>query len=284
MLTPMAYNKFTGLVYIPARESSNMYGNKKDWEFYDDGKSWNTGTSYNTDNPDVEDSLANQWHGKLIAWDPIKQKEVWSIQQNSFWNAGVLATEELVFQGTGEGDFKIYDAETGHQLWNFPLQTGIVAPPITYFVDGIQYVTLVAGWGGGMAEWLKNINQINPGGIYTFAIGGKKAPPQFPDKEPRELVNLEFKASAEQINHGRRLFDRYCTRCHGGDGVIPNLTYSKPEIFEIFHQVVGEGAFIEKGMPNFQDRLSDQDILDLENFILSDAKNKRTQQMDGKTE
>lgn len=274
---PMAYNPKTSLVYIPAQESSNVYGQVMDWEFFDDGKSWNTGTGYNPENPDYRDSLANQWHGKLIAWDPIKQKEVWGIKQNSFWNAGVLTTEELVFQGTGEGDFKIYDAETGDQLWDFPLQTGIVAPPITYMVDGVQYVTLIAGWGGGMAIWAKYTDQINPGGIYTFAIGGKEAPPEFPHKEPRELIDLKFTASEAQINKGRILFDRYCGKCHGGDGAIPNLTYSRAEIFEIFDQIVGDGAFLGKGMPSFQGRLSDEDILNIKNYILSDSKNNRTQ-------
>jgi quinohemoprotein ethanol dehydrogenase len=278
---PMAYNKLAGLVYIPARESSHMYGKKKNWEFTDDGKSWNTGAAYNTDNPDNRDSLANQWHGRLIAWDPIKQKEVWSLRQNSLWNGGILATEELVFQGTGEGDFKIYDAETGHQLWTFSLQTGIVAPPISYVVDGIQYVTLVAGWGGGMAIYAKYTDQINPGGIYTFAIGGRESPPEYPDKEPREIVDLEFAASEENINHGKILFNRYCRTCHGGDGVIPNLVYSRPEIISVFHQIVGEGAFLVKGMPGFHDRLSDEDIIDIKNYILSDAKTRRAKQTNG---
>jgi len=58
-----------------------------------------------------------------------------------------LATEELVFQGTGDGNLIVFDAETGDKLWSFPLKTGIVAPPITFEVDGIQYITLVAGWG-----------------------------------------------------------------------------------------------------------------------------------------
>jgi len=123
-----------------------------------------------------------------------------------------------------------------------------------------------------MATWSKHTEQINPGGIYTFAIGGKKAAPQFPEKETRELVNLEFEASTDQIDHGAALFNRYCSKCHGGDGAIPNLTYSRPEIFEIFTEIVGKGAFLGKGMPAFGDRLSDQDILDLKNYILSAAK------------
>lgn len=272
---PMAFNKSTGLVYIPAREGSNFYGQNKKFEFIDDGKSWNTGTGYDANSPVVQDSLIPETVGKLIAWDPVKQREIWSVTHQSSWNAGVLTTKDLVFQGTGEGDFKIYDAMTGDKLWDFPLQTGIVAPPITYMVDGTQYVTLVAGWGGGLATWVKYVDQINPGGIYTFGIGGKKAPPTFPAKEPRELINLDFDATQEQIENGQRLFGRYCGFCHG-DGVIPNLSYSKPEIFESFTQIVGDGIFLEKGMPKFNDRLSEQNINDIKNYILSNAKQQRT--------
>jgi quinohemoprotein ethanol dehydrogenase len=275
---PMAYNKKTGLVYLPAQESFNMYGQDKNWKFVDDGRSWNTGTGYDPGSPDYMDSLATQWYGKLIAWDPVKQKEVWSVQHKSFWNAGVLTTEELVFQGTGDGYFIIYDAVNGDELWKFPLEAGIVAPPITYLVDGIQYVTLLAGWGGGMAVWAKYTDQINPGAIYTFVIGGDKTAPQFPDKGPRELVNLDFAATNEEINHGGQLFGRYCGRCHAGDGAIPNLTYSRLEIFDVFHQIVYEGLFIGKGMPKFDDRLSDEDILSIKKYILSDAKNRREAQ------
>jgi quinohemoprotein ethanol dehydrogenase len=274
---PMAYNKTTGLVYIPAQESSNMYGQQKDWEFVDDARTWNTATSYNPENPVHSDSLANQWNGKLIAWDPVNQKEVWSVNQKSFWNAGILTTEELVFQGAGEGDFVIYDAKNGEKLWHFPLQTGIVAPPITYLIDGVQYVTLVAGWGGGMALWAKYTDQMNPGGVYTFAIGGTKDAPQFPAQTPPELVNLEFTATNEQIEHGSRLSERYCSKCHGGGlgGAIPGLIYSKPKTFEIFNQIVGEGAFLGKGMPKFNDRLSEQDIQDIKLYLLSSAQSER---------
>jgi quinohemoprotein ethanol dehydrogenase len=271
---PMAYNDSTGLVYIPAQEGSNMFGQKVDWVFIDDGRSWNTGTGHDPAKPDQKDSLANKWVGKLIAWDPIKQKEVWSITQNAFWNAGVLSTEELVFQGTGDGEFKAYDAGTGETLWTFPLETGIVAPPVTYMVDGIQYVTVVAGWGGGMGVWMKYTSQLNPGGVYTFALGGQAKPPQFAAKPPRKLITLQSTANPEEIARGNRLFDRFCGTCHG-DGAIPALVYSTPETFAVFDKIVGDGAYAEKGMPMFGDRLSEQDISDLKNFILSDAQRRR---------
>ena len=197
-------------------------------------------------------------------------------------DAGVLTTPDLVLQGTGEGDFYFYDAKTGKKLLGFPLKTGIVAPPITYLVDGVQYITLVTGWGGGMGVWAKYTSQINPGGVYTFALGGKQPPLQFPDQGPAELVDVAFTATADQVNHGSLLFGQYCGRCHGG-GEIPDLSYSRPEIFDMFPQIVGKGAFISKGMPRFDDRLSDQDMLDLKHFILSKAKNLKAQQAKNRT-
>ncbi len=265
---PMAYNKSTGLVYIPAREGSSLYGQDINFEFTDDGRSWNTGTGYDAKSPVSQDSLIPMEVGKLIAWDPVKQQEVWSVTHQSSYNGGVLSTKELVFQGTGAGDFVAYDALNGDQVWSYPLQTGIVAPPITYMIDGVQYITLLAGWGGGLATWVKFTEQINPGGIYTFTIGATKVPPQFAKKSLEEPINLDFDATNEEINHGKNLYWRYCSRCHGG-GVIPNLSFSRAETFEIFAQIVGEGLYLPKGMPNFGDRLSNQDIQDIKNSILA---------------
>jgi len=286
----MAYNQETGLVYIPAREGSKTFGQNKNWEFFNDARSWNTGMGFDANSSVYEDSLIGPTIGKLIAWDPIKQKEVWSVERTSSWNGGVLSTSDLVFQGTGEGDLVAYEATTGKQLWSFPLQTGIVASPITYMVDGVQYITIVAGWGGGLAVWVKFTEQINPGAIYTFKIGGKENKPEFPTEPPKQLVYLDFDATTEQLNHGGQLFDRYCSHCHvfgrncnncHGDGVIPNLSYSSPEIFKAFHEIVGEGMFLYQGMPKYNDRLTEQDITDIKNYILSNAKKIREDQTNG---
>jgi quinohemoprotein ethanol dehydrogenase len=95
------------------------------------------------------------------------------------------------------------------------------------------------------------------------------------------MKSLDFEATTAQITHGRQLLERYCGKCHWGVAEIPNLTFSKPEIFDVFPQIVGRGAFLKKGMPNFGDRLSEQDVLDIKNYVLSDAKNKITKQTIG---
>ena len=65
------------------------------------------------------------------------------------WNGGVLTTKaNLLFQGTGDARLVAYRADSGERLWEAHTQTGVVAAPISYEVDGIQYVAVMAGWGG----------------------------------------------------------------------------------------------------------------------------------------
>lgn len=87
---PMAYNSKTGLVYIPSRENGSFYGQPKSWKYVNDSRTWNTATEFDPNNKTYKDSLAGRNFGKLIAWNPVKQKEEWSVWQKSSWNAGVL--------------------------------------------------------------------------------------------------------------------------------------------------------------------------------------------------
>src|SRR5680860_359898 len=282
---PMAFSPNTGLVYIPARELAMFYGQPDDFAFTDDGRSWNTGSKYNAAKEVREDTMRPGGNGKLIAWDPVTQKEVWSVKHATPWNAGVLATEDFVFQGTGLGDFVAYDAHSGKTVWSYPLETGIVASPITYEIDGTQYITIPVGWGGVLGLWAKFTEQINPGTIYTFALGKNESIPDFPKKEARQLVNLDFDATQGQLQHGEKLYLRYCSACHGGGdipvggGTIPDLNYSAPETFAIFQKIVAEGVFLKKGMPDFKDRLNGQDIADIKNYVLSNALKLREAQL-----
>ncbi|MBT8292736.1 MAG: c-type cytochrome, partial [Eudoraea sp.] len=281
---PMAFNPVTGLVYIPARENGMIYGQPANWKYDEDGRSWNTGSDFDPEKEVHEDLMARRGFGKLIAWDPIKQKEIWNVEQLTPWNAGVLSTRDFVFQGNSEGDFVAYDAATGEKVWSYPLATGIIAPPITYEIDNVQYITIPVGWGGVMGLWTKFTERINPGTIYTFALGKNKPMPVFEKKPAQQLVNLDFEATKAQIDQGQKLYHKYCSRCHGGGdlpeggGTIPNLAYSQPETLDIINKIAGEGIFLEKGMPNFGDRLSDEDIDNIKKYILYDAKEKREAQ------
>src|SRR3546814_13729521 len=97
---------------------------------------------------DVCSSDLDLYKGQLIAWDPVKQKPVWTQDYVTVWNGGTLATAGgLVFQGTADGRFVAYAADTGKKLWQTPANTGVMAGPISYTIDGQQYVTVEAGWG-----------------------------------------------------------------------------------------------------------------------------------------
>jgi hypothetical protein len=88
----------------------------------------------------------------LVAWDPVAQEPRWTVEHPGPWNGGLLATAGgLVFQGTAGSEFNAYNATNGEKLWSFPAQTGVVAPPVTYTIDGEQYVAVLAGWGGAYA-------------------------------------------------------------------------------------------------------------------------------------
>lgn len=265
---PMAFNKNTGLVYIPIREEKGIFEQNMDWEFVPG--IWNTGTKgRSTSGP----------YGFLIAWDPVKQEEVWRLPMKHHWNGGVLTTAgNLVFQGNGEGDFIAYDAETGEEIWSTFLGTATIGSPVTYTLDGKQYITMVSGWGGvaGLYEPpggnAANMRQI--GRIYTFSLGANSAFPEFtvlPDIEP---PNIEFTSTPDEISLGDNLYGQNCARCHGGGVIsntgVPDLRRASVEVHEQFEAIVF-GARMDKGMPSFADVLSLDDVKHIQAYIIAQA-------------
>lgn len=275
---PMSYNPITNLVYVPARDQSWLYGQPAQWTEVKDRRIFNIALGFDKNGSTRMDTLAPEEKGKLIAWDPIQRKEVWSVAHKSIWNAGVLSTSDLVFQGTAEGYLVAYDAADGTELWRHNVQSGVIAPPVTYVVDGRQYVSIVAGWGGVGGRSVRYTDQRYPGTLYTFALGEKEPLPTYPLVE-RKLIDLEVSADKTGLAQGSQYFGQYCSRCHGtlggGGGAYPDLAYSDKSKFNSFHQIVGEGAFLPLGMPNFGDRLNAGQIEAIKNYILSSARDLR---------
>ena len=134
----MAFNPKTGLVYIPAQEIGMIYDPVKGFQRAVIG--WNIGTA-TTFKADVK--------GYLIAWDPVRQKEVWRANYLGPWNGGILTTGgNLVIQGNAAGFFSAYRADNGEKLWSTSAQSAVMAAPITYEIGGEQYVAVLSGWGG----------------------------------------------------------------------------------------------------------------------------------------
>ncbi|CCE06249.1 Quinoprotein ethanol dehydrogenase [Bradyrhizobium sp. STM 3843] len=165
---PMSYNPETGLVYIPANNVC------MDWAVSD--VSYKRGVFYlGAEFPTKEGP--GGFLGELIAWDPVNNKKVWSIQEDLPFNGGTLTTAGgLVFSGNLHGDFRAIDAKSGKILWKRNLGSGIGAGPVTYSVDGKQYVAVVVGRTASIPAFLgeigKKMTNAAPegGALFVFAV------------------------------------------------------------------------------------------------------------------
>jgi quinohemoprotein ethanol dehydrogenase len=277
---PMAYNPETGLVYIPAMRNSHMYGTNTSWEYgksgYAASTGWNTGTGFDASKPIRKDSLAVDTSvGMLMAWDPIKGESEWLVEHQYRWNAGVLTTAGgLVFQGNAEGKLVAYQAETGTLLWETSVGSGVLAPPVTYLVDGKQYVSVAVGWGGSGGQTSKVTERVYPGIIYTFALGGSASAPEYPDLPPKVLITGDVTVDASDLAAGAELYILNCNRCHGkvgsGGGALPDLAYSSQRIHENFKYIV-QGSFEALGMPNFTGKITEAEISLIQQYIFAEA-------------
>ncbi len=116
--------------------------------------------------------------GSLQAISLDTGKRVWQRKSPMPWDGGAMATAGgLVFSGTPDGHLDAFDEKTGKLLWTSPeLSSGIIASPVSYQVDGKQYVAVWAGWGGVWPLWAgplakPEMNIPRGGQLYVFALG-----------------------------------------------------------------------------------------------------------------
>ncbi|SFO64666.1 quinohemoprotein ethanol dehydrogenase [Variovorax sp. PDC80] len=274
---PMSFNPQTGLAYLPAQHVPLNLMDDKDWKFDQNAPGrphaalgWNTGKFANVEPP------TSKPFGRLVAWDPVKQKEAWGVDYASPWNGGTLTTAgNLVFQGTADGRLVAYDARNGDKLWETPTGTGVVAAPATYMVDGKQYVSVAVGWGGvyGLAQ--RATERQGPGTVYTFAVGGTAKMPDFVQYRMSKLVQ-GVKYDPAKVQAGTMLYVSNCVFCHGVPGVdrggnIPNLGYLDSAYIENLDKFVLKGPAMARGMPDFTGKLSADDIESIKAFIQGTA-------------
>ncbi len=280
---PMSFSPKTGLIYIPGQEVPGAYGTDDKFAF--DPGQWNTATDtkLNSLPPDAKARAAmrNSMRGELIAWDPVAQKEVWRATHNDPWNGGTLATAgNLVFQGTANGHFAAYDAANGKTLWTTDTYTATLAGPISYSVDGEQYVAVGAGFGSvfylvaGFA--VDKLGTPDNGRILVYKLGGRATLPK-PNLTKIDMPKPPTAtASSDIVTAGHAKFNRYCLVCHGynaiSGGVIPDLRYS-PLIGSAagFKDVVLGGSRKDAGMVSFAKVLKDQDAEAIRAYVITEA-------------
>jgi len=280
---PMAFSPKSGLVYIPTFES--VYEFIPDPEYRWKPGVINTSESWSGIAERLEgfEAVAKEnVRTHLTAWDPVAARQAWRVELGQGIPAGVLATAGgLVFQGTTWGKLRAYAANSGVTLWQGDTGTGVMAPPITYEVDGEQYVAVVAGLGGSQGGHYIRFPNENPGRILAFKLDARTPLPPMP-RAPRRPGTLGnpiqapvLEASAETLKQGRALYALNCSRCHGlgveASGLYPDLRHSSADVFASWKGIVLGGAFASRGMASFADVLTEQEAEAIRAYVAERA-------------
>ena len=280
----MAVDVEAGLVYLPAHDVPFFFSMAKEWRdtgvYKPNPGSWNLGVQLAEVSQLINDNLDSrpQPLGYLKAFDPLTGEEKWSVEHPHYWNGGVLATAGgLVFQGDALGMFTAYDKDNGEVLWQFNAQVSMLAPPVTYEIDGEQHVSILTGSGGGelfsgeTAPSPASLTYGNFGRLLTFKLGGGAAlpAPTSVDRSIPEQVLPEM--AAEDLMRGERLYNTYCSLCHGvfarSGGAITDLRLLSEERHALFNQAVLGGLYANKGMASFADSLVVEDVAKIQAFV-----------------
>jgi alcohol dehydrogenase (cytochrome c)/quinohemoprotein ethanol dehydrogenase len=254
---PMSFSPQTGLVYFSAVDTSFAVKSAPTFKAVPMGA--NTGliggaaaaAELKTPAP------ANPARSQLVAWDPVTQKEVWRTGVLGTIGAGTLATAGgVVFQGTTKGRFVAYRATNGEELWSAEVQTGVVAAPSSFELDGEQYIAEPVGYG------VVRYGSSNQSRLLVFKLGGTASlPPPPPPLPPLVLNPPPSTASKAVIEAGEEQFRGHCAMCHeppaANRNVFPDLRYS-PMLAakESFAAVVLDGALQANGMASFKSVLN----------------------------
>jgi quinohemoprotein ethanol dehydrogenase len=279
---PMSFSPTTSLVYIPVNDAG--FGYTPESTFSPKPRGMNNGLDKLAgdlpSDPGVRAQIVGSLKGFIVAWDPALAKEAWRIDLRGPWNGGLLSTAgNLLFQGNASGNFAVYRADSGELLWSQPAQTGVVAGPMTYEVNGVQYVAVLAGWGGvfplvagELAE--KSGKQRNISRLLVYKLGGTAELPALQTNEAALNPPAE-NADEATLATGHALFANFCSDCHGarahGGGVLPDLRASALLGSDEWFDVVLGGVLKGEGMASFANVLDHDQAAKVRSWVISVA-------------
>jgi quinohemoprotein ethanol dehydrogenase len=290
---PMAFSPETGYVYIPVQVSAAPYAAPKEFKLNLQGT--NTGTDFAGGA-----ALLNKPGGPprgniesyILAWDPIKAKEVWRIKNEIYGSSGILATSgNLIFSGNHKGEFNAYNATTGEKLWSVPTQARVVAAASTFLAEGKQHVAILVG-ARGLPNNAKRTNPLsaNNSRVLVYTAGGTASlPAEMPAvgaNSPRVKIDPPLlTASNETVFAGEQAFAANCAVCHGqgavpGAGSIaPDLRYSGLlPIRNGWNPTVRDGERAARGMPGFGATLNEETTDAILAYIIKRANDEKAAQ------
>jgi PQQ-dependent dehydrogenase (methanol/ethanol family) len=283
----MSYNPQTGLVYIPTMVFPAAFlAPTEDKDRLPGQGYWNVGFDRmgNAPPPIPEAELAavidRDFSGRLIAWDPLKREIRWAQQPGRPNTGGTLSTAGgLVFHGGLGTRVVATDAVTGEDLWSQDTQTGAWAPPITYAIDGEQYIAFAVGFGGGLAAEGGPVAHswgiVNRSRVLVYKLGGADKLPTPPEDDRVMPKPAPVTADADTVRRGQVVYQRHCAYCHG-DGlrtgrVTPDLRWSSENVHGMWQDIVRGGILKSLGMVSFADYVSEDEAEAVRQYVLAEA-------------
>jgi quinohemoprotein ethanol dehydrogenase len=289
---PTAFSPRTNLLYLAANEGTTYYAPVKNFKFVPGqsnlgidfnamlrGMGNTTGGAHGAEAAPAKPSPPKSY---LLAWNPSTQKAAWRAETRG---GGVLATAgNLVFQGRGRqgvlGEFVAYRADDGQQLWSYPTPNAITPGPVTYSVDGEQYVAVSTG-AGMLSPGLPSRVRFN-GRVVAFKLNGTAVlPPEAPLAPPANPPQQV--ATAERVALGESHYNDYCSRCHGvaavNGNILPDLRRS-PMLTstEAWKSVVIDGALAPRGMIGWTQFLKPEDAEAVRAYVGEQARKLQEQE------
>ena len=269
---PMAFNPNTNLMYIPTRYGSYGMVAEAGAKMGNQLLSIAIGKR-----PQVEEPKLENRGSYLLAWDPVKQQEAWKATEGS-GSAGVLTTGgNLVFQGTSQGQgptaksgFTAFRADNGQKLWSQETQAGITGAPISYEIDGQQYVAVVAGQSGA-SYWAPNYARV-----LVYKIGGTAQLPAPVSYTPPPLNPPANFGDAALLAAGEKHYTEHCASCHQFSArvssLFPDIRYAAALNSEaLFKSIVIDGILQNNGMVSFAKMLKPAEAEAIRAYVVSQA-------------
>lgn len=278
---PMSRDPVTGYVFLPTQNTSSVYSNSGSMNTNQVG--WNLGLGASQGellNPQDRARSAAMTPSSLIAWDPVTQSPAWRVDYPVYGNSGTLATAGgLVFQGSADGAFHAYGTDDGTEYWTTQVGDAILGGPVTYELDGEQYVLALAGQGGAIPLTMGLLSGNGPrnmnGRLIAFKLGADEPLPIAEIITPEPLETSITTTRGDTVAGGAA-YGGYCAVCHGpaalSVGTIPDLRYSSSILNQdAFMSIVLDGLFASRGMASFAEDLGAIEVENIRAYLLRQA-------------
>jgi quinohemoprotein ethanol dehydrogenase len=258
-----SYNPNTGLIYVPTNYGVGSYVAEKGATIL--GNQLVDVNFAKQPDASIPRPVLKDGGAYLLAWDPVKRKAAWTQRQGSGSGGTLTTAGNLVFQGTNGQKLSAFRADTGDLIWSTPTQGNVVPGPVSYSLDGVQYLAVISSASTGFAA----ANGTNH--LLVYKLGGKVTLPPAPPLAAQVLNPPENFGDDALHKHGQEIYERSCTGCHEGGRMFtgyPDLNYTMAlNNAPLFKAIVIDGALRENGMMPFNKSLSAEDAEAIRSYL-----------------